>query len=129
MIADQAIRNDWHVVYRSRDLAEGALRPIRLLGKDLVLWRSGGMAMAWLDLCIHRGSRLSMGRVLKGEMVCPYHGWRYDREGRCTLIPSQPDEPIPRRARALPTIAGRATASCGYAWESRRPISRRIRVG
>ncbi len=113
MIADQAIRNDWHVVYRSRDLAESALRPIRLLGEDLVLWRSGGMAMAWLDLCIHRGSRLSMGRVLKGEMVCPYHGWRYDREGRCTLIPSQPDEPIPRRARA---ITYHCRESYGFVW-------------
>ena len=51
MIADQAIRNDWHVVYRSSDLDEGAIQPIRLLGEDLVLWRSGGVAMAWLDLC------------------------------------------------------------------------------
>ena len=42
MIADDAIRNEWHVVYRSRDLDEGAIRPIRLLGEDLVLWRSGG---------------------------------------------------------------------------------------
>ena len=101
MISDQAIRNDWHVVYRSRDLDEGAIRPIRLLGEDLVLWRSDGVAMAWLDLCIHRGSRFSLGRVHRGEMVCPYHGWRYGRDGRCTLIPSQPDEPIPRRARAI----------------------------
>ena len=101
MIADEVIRNDWHVVYRSADLAEGDNRGVRLLGEDLVIWRSGGRAMAWLDLCIHRGSRFSLGRVRDGEMVCPYHGWRYNRDGRCTLIPSQPDLPIPKRARAI----------------------------
>ena len=113
MIADEAIRNDRHVVYRSCDLHEGAIQPIRLLGEDLVRWRSGAVAMAWLDLCIHRGSRFSMGRVHNGEMVCPYHGWRYNREGRCTLIPSQPDEPIPTRARA---ITYRCRESYGFVW-------------
>ena len=68
---DEIIRNDWHVVYRSRNLDESAIQPIRLLGEDLVLWRSGGVAMAWLDLCIHRGSRFSMGRVHRGEMSAP----------------------------------------------------------
>ena len=42
MIADEAIRSEWHVAYRSRDLDEGAIRPVRLLGEDLVLWRSAG---------------------------------------------------------------------------------------
>ena len=101
MIADAAIRNDWHVVHRSADLPEGGNRGVRLLDNDLVIWRSGGRAMAWLDLCIHRGSRFSMGQVRDGEIVCPYHGWRYNRDGRCTLIPSQPDLPIPNRARAI----------------------------
>ena len=113
MISDPALRDEWHVVYRSRDLPEGAMQPVRLLGEDLVLWRSGGEAMAWLDLCIHRGSRLSLGKVHRGEVVCPYHGWRYDREGRCTLIPSQPDEPIPRRARA---VTYRCREKYGFVW-------------
>ena len=93
--------NDWHVVYRGDNLAEGAVASVRLLGKDLVLWRYNGRVMAWLDLCIHRGARFSMGQVINGEMVCPYHGWRYNSAGRCTLIPSQPSDPVPRRARAV----------------------------
>ncbi len=101
MIADEVIRNDWHVVHRSADLADGEVRKVRLLGEDLAVWRTGGHAMAWLDHCIHRGSRFTMGRVEDGEIVCPYHGWRYGPSGQCTLIPSQPDVPVPKRARAI----------------------------
>ncbi len=100
MIDSEALRNEWHVVYRSHDLSDGDVRPVRLLGQDLVIWRSNGQAVAWLDLCIHRGARLSLGQVVNSELVCPYHGWRYNVEGNCTLIPAQPKSPIPTRACA-----------------------------
>ena len=100
MLDSTALRNEWHVVYRSADLAENELRPITLLDQDLVVWRTDGHVMAWLDLCIHRGARLSLGCIKDGELVCPYHGWRYAQDGKCTLIPAQPEEPIPSRARA-----------------------------
>ena len=101
MIEDEALYNEWHVVYRSNDLPEGGIRGARLLGRDIVLWRSGGAAMVWLDLCVHRGARLSLGRIKDEQLVCPYHGWRYDQGGRCTLIPAHPTDPIPQRARAF----------------------------
>ena len=100
MIESKSLHDDWHVVYRSADLADGDVRAVRLLGQDLVIWRCQGRAVAWLDLCIHRGARLSLGRVREGDLECPYHGWRYDPEGRCTLIPAQPNDPIPTRAAA-----------------------------
>lgn len=100
MIESEALKNEWHVVYRSKDLKDGDVVPVRLLGQDLVIWRSAGRAVAWMDLCIHRGARLSLGRITKDELVCPYHGWRYDLDGKCTLIPAQPKAPIPARACA-----------------------------
>jgi phenylpropionate dioxygenase-like ring-hydroxylating dioxygenase large terminal subunit len=52
------------------------------------------------DVCIHRGTALSLGSVENDEIVCPYHGWHYDGSGRCTLIP-QLETPtrIPAKAR------------------------------
>ncbi len=100
MIESEALNNEWHVVYRSSDLSDGDVKAIRLLGQDLVLWRSAGRAMAWLDLCIHRGARLSLGHIKSDELVCPYHGWRYNHDGKCTLIPAQPKDAIPTRACA-----------------------------
>ena len=101
MIKDAVIVNDWHVVWRSAELPDGEVRKVRLLGEDLVIWRSGGRAMAWMDLCIHRGARFTMGWVENGEIVCPYHGWRYDCDGRCTKIPAHPDVAVPKKARAI----------------------------
>ena len=58
----------------------------------LIWWyveQSEGVVAA-RDLCMHRGSPLSMGRVQGDEIVCAYHGWRYGPEGECVRIPSQP---------------------------------------
>jgi phenylpropionate dioxygenase-like ring-hydroxylating dioxygenase large terminal subunit len=92
--------DDWHVIARSADIEEGKVAGARLLGEDLVVWRSGGKAQVWLDVCVHRGTRLSMGWVDDCEIVCPYHGWRYNTEGKCTRIPAHPDQPPPAKARA-----------------------------
>ena len=59
MINDPILVNDWHVVACSQDLAEGDVLSVRLLDEDLVLWRAGSRVLAWKDLCIHRGARLS----------------------------------------------------------------------
>ena len=57
VINDPVLINDWHVVGRADDLKEGEVLPARLLGEDLVLWRSNGQVLAWQDLCLHRGAR------------------------------------------------------------------------
>ena len=74
-----------------------------LLGEPLVLWRDAhGGVRASRDVCVHRGTALSLGRVEGDEIVCAYHGWRYGADGACTAIP-QLAEPtrVPSRARAV----------------------------
>lgn len=98
MIDDPVLVNDWHPVLRDRDLADGGVRAARLLGEDIVLWRAGGEVCAWQDLCLHRGARLSLGRVSGEQLACPYHGWTYGRDGRCAHIPAHPEQTPPARA-------------------------------
>jgi phenylpropionate dioxygenase-like ring-hydroxylating dioxygenase large terminal subunit len=99
MIDDPVLVNDWHPVARSDALKEGVVQGARLLGEDIVLWSSPGQVHAWKDLCIHRGTRLSLGRVEEDCLICPYHGWTYDESGKCTRIPAHPDQVPPARAR------------------------------
>lgn len=99
MINDTVLLNDWHVVARSDGLPENGILRARLLDEDIVLWRSGGRVMAWQDLCIHRGARLSLGAVKEGLLECPYHGWTYNEDGRCVLMPAHPDQTPPEKAR------------------------------
>lgn len=113
---DPVLANDWHVLARSDDVAEGAVVAGRLLGEDVVIWRGGGQACAWQDLCIHRGARLSLGRTTQaGELVCPYHGWRYNNAGHCTKFPAHPQQKPPARAHAR---VYQVREKYGFVWAS-----------
>jgi len=81
MLNDPILLNDWHVVAYSQDIEEGKPVGVRLLDEELVLWRAGETLHAWRDLCLHRGTRLSLGRVENSSLICPYHGWTYTRKG------------------------------------------------
>lgn len=96
-----ALRKYWHPVAAATELDAGPIKTT-LLEEDLVVFRSGTGIHALQDLCIHRGTRLSMGSVnAEGCIVCPYHGWTYDTGGKCVHIPSQPPDRqrIPSQAK------------------------------
>ena len=109
------VRPYWHPCAASDDIGE---RPVgvTLLGEEIVLFRSNGKIVAFSDLCVHRGTRLSLGWVTDdGCLQCPYHGWTYDNSGKCVFIPSQPadNQRIPSKARA---ITFRAKEQYGLVW-------------
>ena len=111
------LKNQWHVVALSKDLDTIDPKGIRLLGEDLVLWRDDlGEVNAWKDYCGHRGARLSLGCVKKGQIECPYHGWRYDKNGECNLIPAHPE----RKGLSSKKLIFRhyATELFGFIWVS-----------
>ena len=98
MVQDQILLNDWHVIARSPDLQPGTVLHKRLLGENLVLWHNGDKVLAWQDVCPHRGARLSLGYVNKETLVCPYHGLAFNSEGKCVLVPANPDQSPPIQA-------------------------------
>ena len=100
MLNDPVLINDWHVVAYAPDLKEGKPMAVRLLEEDIVLWRVGEKILAWRDLCVHRGTKLSLGKIENNTLICPYHGWTYDQEGRCTHFPAHPQQRPPEKARA-----------------------------
>ena len=100
---DPLLVNDWLAVAWSSSVVPGKLHAVRLLGRDLLLWRSAAGIHCWTDLCIHRGAKLSLGKIDEASgrecVVCPYHGWEYDSSGSCVRIPAQPEVSPPARAR------------------------------
>ncbi len=90
----------WHSVAYSKEV--GSEKPFGtfLLDQAVVVWRSSdGGVHAMRDLCIHRGTALSLGWVKEDCLVCPYHAWEYDKRGKCVFIPQAPDMAIPDKAR------------------------------
>lgn len=98
MTTDKILLNQWHPVMRLEDIQKGTLKPSRLLGEDVVLWRHNEQILAWQDLCPHRGAKLSLGWVEDDTLVCPYHGLAYNTEGQGVHIPAHPDLQLPTRA-------------------------------
>jgi phenylpropionate dioxygenase-like ring-hydroxylating dioxygenase large terminal subunit len=82
------IRNQWYVVLESDQVRKTPLGVTRM-GESLVFWRDGtGQVRCAVDRCPHRGAALSLGKVVAGNVQCPFHGFEYDRAGQCTLIPA-----------------------------------------
>ncbi|MEB3235494.1 MAG: Rieske 2Fe-2S domain-containing protein, partial [Cyanobacteriota bacterium] len=86
----------WYPVAYLEDLDQRRPQPFTLLGDDLVLWweAASGQWRAFADVCPHRLVPLSDGRLNdRGELECPYHGWSFGGDGRCTTIPqASPDQ-------------------------------------
>ena len=97
---DPRLLSEWYAVAWSREVELGRLIARKLLGRNLVLWRSAQGIHCWRDLCIHRGAQLSLGRVCGDRLVCPYHAWEYNSNGQCVLMPSHPGQVPPAKARA-----------------------------
>jgi phenylpropionate dioxygenase-like ring-hydroxylating dioxygenase large terminal subunit len=95
----------WHPVAAGRDVGAAPVAA-RVLDAELVLWRDADGAVAAADdRCPHRGTRLSLGAVVaeadgSRRLACPYHGWRFAADGRCTRIPAAPGL-VPSAAQGL----------------------------
>lgn len=91
MAADaEPLRGLWYMPALALSLTPGKMRREMLLGEPVLLGRMrDGEAFAMRDICPHRGVPLSAGKILPENSVeCPYHGWRFGRDGVCRAIPS-----------------------------------------
>lgn len=88
----------WHPVAVAAEVSDQPAA-VRLLDEALVVYRAAGRILVARDLCVHRGTPLSLGWVEGEEIICRYHGFRYGPDGRCRLIPAQPADPIAPRLR------------------------------
>ncbi|MEK4329357.1 aromatic ring-hydroxylating dioxygenase subunit alpha [Paenibacillus sp. FSL R7-0297] len=90
----------WYPVAAADEVQDKPV-PVKLLDMKLVLYRSEGKVVIARDLCFHRGAPLSKGWVENGEIVCPYHGFRYNCEGKCTAVPAHPSSKISPKLKLI----------------------------
>jgi phthalate 4,5-dioxygenase len=73
-------------------MAVRMVKPVRILGQDLVLWRDRDGHYGLMDRdCPHRGADLAYGRHEGDGLRCPFHGWKFDVKGQCIQTPAEPD--------------------------------------
>lgn len=90
--AGDLLRCFWQPVALSCEIPiGGAPIPLKIMGEELVLFRDEDGQPGLLGLhCAHRGADLSYGRLEDGGLRCIYHGWLFDRTGRCLEQPGEP---------------------------------------
>ena len=79
----------WFQVGWSHDTAPGEAKALKYFGEDLVLWRgNSGEVFVQDAFCLHIGhNRGIRGTVDGDDIVCAWHGWKWDGEGHNTDIP------------------------------------------
>lgn len=103
----------WYPVVPIDHLHQGP-QPFCLLGQKLALWLDGsGQPAAVEDRCCHRSARLSQGKVHRGQIQCPYHGWCFDAEGTCSQVPQLSQQTIPKSYKVK---SFQCIQRYGYVW-------------
>ncbi len=91
----ELFRRYWIPVMLVSELAEPDGAPVRvsLLSEKLIAFRDTQGKIGLMDeFCAHRRVSLWFGRNEHNGLRCPYHGWKYDTNGQCVEVPSEPKE-------------------------------------
>jgi len=88
------MRHYWlPVVFSSELVAGGRTKRVRLLGEDMVVFRTKRGDVGLLgEYCSHRRVSLYFGRTEEDGLRCCYHGWKYGLDGQCLEMPNEAPE-------------------------------------
>jgi phenylpropionate dioxygenase-like ring-hydroxylating dioxygenase large terminal subunit len=109
------IFNQWYIILESKELIRNKPVKIKRLNEYLALWRdANGYACCIADKCCHRGVSLSGGKIREGNIECPFHGFRFDKEGKVRVIPAiGKNQPVPA---AMKVKAYKTFEAYGFIW-------------
>jgi phthalate 4,5-dioxygenase len=89
----QFMRSFWIPAMTAAQVPGADEAPVRLtlLSERLVVFRdTQGRVGVMEENCPHRGASLFFGRNEEGGLRCVYHGWKFDVNGNCLNMPTEP---------------------------------------
>lgn len=100
------LRNTWYVAALTTEVGADGLFTRRLLDTSVLIYRrQDGTAVAMQDRCPHRFVPLSMGKRDGDDVVCAYHGLKFDCTGQCKHNPHGTGHiPQAARVRTFPLV-------------------------
>jgi vanillate O-demethylase monooxygenase subunit len=83
------VRNRWYVLGFSREFSRNPVERT-ILETPLAIYRTqSGKPVAMYGICPHRYYPLALGHLDGDALVCGYHGYTFDADGKCIRVPSQ----------------------------------------
>ncbi|KAJ3109244.1 hypothetical protein HDU96_007275 [Phlyctochytrium bullatum] len=103
--------NGWYRIASVEEVKPGQVRLVTALGRSFAVFRGeDDGAIGVVDaMCPHLGANMAVGgRVVGNSLECPFHGWRFDKTGKCVDIPYATSIPEVARAKTWPSreVAG-----------------------
>lgn len=98
---DRIFTRDWLPVARVSELANrGSFKAVSVFGEQIVLIRqTDNRIKALSNVCRHRMALIAEGAGEARRLVCPYHSWTYDLDGRLIGAPCMEKSPDFRKAQ------------------------------
>jgi phenylpropionate dioxygenase-like ring-hydroxylating dioxygenase large terminal subunit len=82
------MQNTWQAIAIADAIKANRPYKIWLDNQPWVLFRDDQQQVRLVsDICPHRLASLSQGKIIQGEIQCPYHGWQFNHQGICTRVP------------------------------------------
>ena len=89
---ERVLRPSWQVVCHVSDIPiPGSWHTFEFLGESIIVIRGKDETIrAFTNVCRHRGSRILDGSSgCTKKLVCPYHAWTYELDGRLAGVPGK----------------------------------------
>ena len=84
----QLLRRYWMPIAAASEFDSMAIKPVRLMGEELVLYKDLSGDYGLVDRqCAHRRADLAQGYVEPDGLRCAYHGWCFNHAGACVEQP------------------------------------------
>lgn len=98
------LRNCWYVAGSTDEVG---VKPFarKILNEDVLFYRGdSGIVTAMSNICPHRFAPLDKGTLIGDVIRCPYHGLRFDPQGRCVSAPSGDAPPARAQLKVYPVV-------------------------
>jgi 5,5'-dehydrodivanillate O-demethylase len=120
------LRRYWYPIAAASELSHHPTKLVKILGEELVLFRDGHGKLGLIGAyCALRRAQLVYGIPESDGLRCPYHGWMYNKEGRCMEQPFEetvrPDKNLKDNIR-LPAYAVEEVGGLIFGYLGPKPV-------
>jgi nitrite reductase/ring-hydroxylating ferredoxin subunit len=78
---------NWYVIGEKKKFKNKKLYKIKIWDNDYLVWKNNDQYYAMDNYCSHRGASLALGKIVDNNIICPYHGYQFNNQGKLCKIP------------------------------------------